>query len=92
MTPQHTDQKANIQKAKRIPWWFSIICAITTYCTLKYVLPELAPTNQTLKDFFQLGPAAAPVLTIPFLLLAAKQLYDNDLPAEDTKDSSIDDT
>lgn len=92
MTPQHTDPTTNIPNTKRIPWWFSIICAIATYCTLKYVLPELAPTNQTLKDFFQLGPVAAPVLTIPFLLLAAKQLYDKDLPAKNTKDSSRDET
>lgn len=83
MSPKRTKQVAEVQQVKRIPWWVSVIGAIATYCTLKYILPELAPANKTLQELLQLGPVAAPVLTIPFLLLAAKQLYDNDLPVKD---------
>lgn len=89
---QKTDEVAKVQQIKGIPWWVSVFGAIVTYCTLKYLLPELAPKNQTLQELFQLGPVAAPVLTIPFLLLAAKQLYDNDLPVKDTPAEKTDET
>jgi len=82
MNQKQTDKATNTSETKHIPWWVSIICAIATYCMLKYVLPELEPANQKLKDLFQLGPVVAPLLTIPFLLLSAKQLYDTELPEE----------
>lgn len=91
MKTNQTDNVPGKQQVKRFPWWGSVICAIATYCTLKYVLPELAPANQTLQELFQLGPVAAPVLTIPFLLLAAKQLYDNDIQPEDPESKKRDD-
>ena len=89
---QKTNEAAKVQQLKGIPWWVSVIGAIVTYCVLKYVLPELDPATQTLQELFQLGPAAAPVLTIPFLLLAAKQLYDNDLPVKDIPEEKTDET
>lgn len=92
MSPLPTDKAAKTPKRKGIPWWVSILCAVGTYCTLKYVLPELRPADQKFGDLFQLGPIAAPVLTIPFLLLAAKQLYDTDLPEEKTLEENDDDT
>lgn len=90
MSQKRTNEAAKVQQVKRTPWWVSVIGAIVTYCTLKYVLPELAPINQTLGELFQLAPLAAPVLTIPFLLLAAKQLYDNDLPTKNIPDEKTD--
>ena len=92
MNQKQTDKASNTSEKKHIPWWVSIVCAIATYCTLKYVLPELAPANQKLKDLFQLGPVVAPLLTIPFLLLAAKQLYDTDLPKEKFLEENDNDT
>jgi hypothetical protein len=92
MKQKQTDQNINTSQSRHIPWWVSIIFAIITYCTLKYILPELAPGSQKLNNFFQLGPVAAPVLTIPFLLLAAKQLYDTDLPKEKELEENDDDT
>lgn len=74
------------KQVRRVPWWATIIMAIVTYCGLKYLLPELTPSNQTLQELFALGPVVAPVLTIPFLLLAAKQLYDVELPKRDNED------
>ena len=92
MNQKQTDKATKSSEKKHIPWWVSIICAIATYCTLKYVLPELAPANQKLKDLFQLGPVAAPLLTIPFLLLSAKQLYDTELPKEKFPEENDNDT
>lgn len=83
----HTPTK----QVRRIPWWVSIVCAIGTYCSLKYIVPEIQPANETLSNLFEMGPIAAPVLTIPFLLLAAKQLYDNDLPQEDVEEKDTGD-
>lgn len=92
MNQKQTSNTTHPSNKKHVPWWVSIVCAIGTYCTLKYVLPELAPTNQKLKELFQLGPVVAPVLTIPFLLLAAKQLYDTELPEERAVEKNDDDT
>lgn len=83
---QETEAEQVEQSKRHIPWWVSILCAIATYCTLKYILPGLKPSNQTLHDLFQMGPTAAPVTTIPFLLLAAKLLYDGDIPDEEGED------
>ena len=88
MTTQEKEHKEAENPPRRIPWWASIICAIATYCTLKYIVPEIHPGNEMLENLFQMGPVAAPVLTIPFLLLAAKQLYDTDIP--DTEDVNQD--
>ena len=77
--------RATKGKTKSIPWWASVITAIVVYCLLKYILPNLNPADQGLRNIFQFGPTAAPVVTIPFLLLAAKQLYDN--PTTDTEDN-----
>jgi hypothetical protein len=80
------------EKNRSIPWWLSVIGAIATYCSLKYLFPEIKVTNATLQQFFQLGPNLAPVFTIPLLLLAAKQLYDKDLPEIDHNKECEDDS
>lgn len=67
------------EPARRIPWWVSILLAIGSYCTLKYIIPELTMPNPTLQKLAQAAPTFAPLATIPFLLLAAKQLYDTDI-------------
>ena len=72
-----------IKSPKRLPWWVSILLAIGSYCTLKFVMPELHLTNSTLQKLVQAAPTFAPLVTIPFLLLAAKQLYDTDVGDED---------
>ena len=92
MNQKQSGKTSNTSSKKHIPWWVSIVCAVATYCTFKYILPELAPANQKLKELLQLGPVVAPVLTIPFLLLAAKQLYDTDLPKEKAVDENDYDT
>jgi len=73
-----------------MPWWGSVLLAIGSYCSLKYLVPELHPTNPALQKLAQAAPTFAPFTTIPFLLLAAKQLYDTDLGdgGEDNSDSS----
>jgi hypothetical protein len=67
----------------RIPWWVSVCLAIGSYCSLKFVVPELDLTHPTLQKLAQAAPAFAPLSTIPFLLLAAKQLYDVDISDKD---------
>jgi hypothetical protein len=66
-----------------MPWWVSVFLAIGSYCSLKFVVPELDLTHPTLQKLAQAAPAFAPLSTIPFLLLAAKQLYDVDVADED---------
>ncbi len=70
----------------RFPWWVSVLLAIGSYCSLKFVIPGLQPTNPALLKLAQAAPSFAPIITILFLLLAAKQLYDIDA-AEDTEDT-----
>ncbi len=66
------------KKPFRIPWWINILLAIGSYCSLKYFVPEIRFTHPALQGLVQAAPAFAPLATIPFLLLAAKQLYDVD--------------
>lgn len=75
-----TDQPPS---AKRFPWWVSVLAAIISYCLLKYLVPELQPTGATWQQLVQAAPTFAPIVTIPFLLLAAKQLYDGDSAGDD---------
>jgi hypothetical protein len=73
----------------RTPWWVSVLLAVICYCTLKYLIPQLQPTTPALAKLIQAAPSFAPIVTIPLLLLAAKQLYDTDKPEE--KDGGKDD-
>jgi hypothetical protein len=77
---------------RRIPWWVNVLLAICSYCTLKYVVPEIHLTHPTLQKLAQAAPTFAPLTTIPFLLLAAKQLYDVDIagPTHGTPDDALD--
>ncbi|MBU1568038.1 MAG: hypothetical protein KJ630_20745 [Proteobacteria bacterium] len=69
----------------RLPWWGSALLAIFFYVGLKYGAPELHLTNPTLQQLAQAAPTFAPILAIPWLLLAGKQLYDKDIPEEEKK-------
>jgi hypothetical protein len=71
----------NHQPLRRFPWWASILIGATLYCALTYLAPHLQPANDTLAKLFALAPELAPIVTIPFLLLGAKQLYD--IPPEE---------
>ncbi len=62
----------------RIPWWTGVLLAITFYCSLKYLVPQLQFTNQTLHKLTLFAPSLAPMAAIVFLLLAAMRLYDAD--------------
>lgn len=64
-------------KHHKWPWWVSIIIATLLYCSFRYVLPDLHPANPSFASFCQAAPNIAPIITIPFLLLGAKQLYDD---------------
>lgn len=72
--------------AIRTPWWLSVLLAVICYCTLKYLVPQLQPTSPALAKLFQAAPSFAPIVAIPLLLLAAKQLYDTDDPGEKNSD------
>jgi hypothetical protein len=65
--------------------------AIAVYSTMKYVLPGLSTGTQGLAKICQLAPSFAPVITIPLLLLGAKQLYDGTGTEEDQDPNSDDD-
>lgn len=71
-----------------LPWWLSILLAIASYCIFKYLVPGMDLENPTLRNLAQAAPSFAPITAIPFLLLAAKQLYDSDIDGRDkTTDS-----
>ena len=73
---------------RRLPWWVSILMAIGSYCTLKFIIPNLQLTNFTWQKLAQAAPTFAPLVTIPFLLLAAKQLYDVNGDEKDEHDNA----
>ena len=75
----------------RLPWWVSILMAIGSYCTLKFIIPDLQLTNPAWQKLAQAAPTFAPLVTIPFLLLAAKQLYDVSGDEEDKQDNDPND-
>jgi len=69
----------------------SVLFAIGSYCLLKFVIPNLTPGNTTLQKLVQAAPTFAPLTAIPFLLLAAKQLYDKDIKKEEPEQPGGDD-
>lgn len=64
-----------------MPWWASVLMAVICYTLLKYFIPTLQSENRTIQRLIEAAPTFAPLMAIPFLLLAAKQLYDVD-PAD----------
>lgn len=66
------------------PWWVSLVLGSIIYIVCKYVLPTFDNSPEPLRTFSRIGSQIAPVLTIPFLLLAARQLYDNIPPNEES--------
>jgi hypothetical protein len=66
----------------RMPWWGSSLLAMVLYCGLKYGVPHLHLSNPLLQQLAQAAPFFAPILAIPLLLLAGKQLYDKDVPKD----------
>lgn len=78
MKKEKSAELASPRSPRGLPWWIYIVLAIGSYCLLKYVIPGLHPTNPAFQKFFQAAPILAPPVTILFLLLGAKGLYDAD--------------
>lgn len=77
----NTRNSTHSRKPRHIPWWASALLAATVYCGLTYGAPAIHPTNPLFRQLIEAGPFFAPILTIPLLLLSAKQLYDGVPPA-----------
>lgn len=73
-------------KTHRFPWWGSVLLAIVCYCILKYLVPQLQPAHPALAKLAHAAPFFAPIVAIPLLLLAAKQLYDTDQKGDEDQD------
>lgn len=73
-----------------IPWWLSVLMAIASYLFLKYLGPQMAVSagHGRLAGFL---PQTAPIAAIVFLLVAAKQLYDQPGPGEAVDPDDTDD-
>jgi hypothetical protein len=71
---------SRLRRSIRIPWWVSLVAAICCYCGLKYLVPALHPAIPGWQKLAEAAPSFAPIVTIPLLLLAAKQLYDTKIP------------
>lgn len=78
-------------KVVRFPWWASVLLAVVCYCTLKYLLPQFQPADPALARLVHAAPFFAPIVTIPLLLLAAKQLYDSATPDDEDPDKDKED-
>lgn len=63
--------------------------AVVCYALLKYFIPTLQSENPKVQGLIEASPTFAPLVAIPFLLLAAKQLYD---VAPDHKNTIAEDT
>ncbi len=89
------DQKITEASSPRpphgLPWWLYILLAIGSYCMLKYVVPGIPLSSPVFHKFFQAAPTFAPLVTILFLLLGAKRLYDIDRQEEEPNPADIDD-
>lgn len=83
MKDQKTAKESSARPGHSLPWWIFVLLAVGSYCTLKYLLPDLHSVNPTLQKLFQAAPTFAPLITIVFLLLAAKRLYDTDRGKKD---------
>lgn len=64
----------------KFPWWLSVVAGLSLYGIFTYLLPRLE-FNGPIGDFCKLAPKIAPLISIPLLLLGAKQLYD--IPSKD---------
>lgn len=73
----------------RFPWWVSVLMAIIGYLGLKYGSGYLLAPGHRLSGLL---PQFAPVVAMGFLLLAAKQLYDNDPNADTDENTEQDDS
>ncbi len=72
----------------KFPWWVSILLAIASYYSCKYGLVTIVGEEAPLTGLFELF---APIIAMGFLLLAAKQLYD-DAPQNSDNGGSDSDT
>ena len=71
------------ENRKRMPWWVSALLAIAAYVGLRHLAPLYQPANPTLAGLLAAGPTIAPLVTMFLLLLAGKQLYDEEPKKED---------
>lgn len=85
------DKSTRLRSPVRITWWVSVIIAVCCYCGLKYLVPALHPASPFLQKLALAAPSFAPIITIPLLLLAAKQLYDTNEPPGNDKAGDRDD-
>jgi hypothetical protein len=58
-----------------IPWWIYILIAAVVYIGLTYLVPALPAENRRITALLHAAPKLAPIITIAFLLLGAKALY-----------------
>jgi hypothetical protein len=87
----NTGNANHTKKPRHIPWWASALLAATVYCGLTYGAPTMHSANPLLQQLIEAAPFFAPILTIPLLLLSAKQLYDGAPPATpEDEDNSAD--
>ena len=71
--------------SRGIPWWAYVSIAAILYIALKYLAPAVPTEIPWIRILLQAGPLLAPIVSIGFLLLGAKALYD--VPAEDSRPS-----
>lgn len=72
---------------KGFPWWGSVLLAIAAYYGLKYGTPKILPADTPLADLI---PLFAPLSAMGFLLLAGKQLYDDEKETEHSEKNERD--
>lgn len=73
-----------------IPWWLSVIMAIVSYISLKYLIPDLIASYATHKPLADFLPQTAPLAAMGFLLFAGVLLYDGDEVSRTDEDPEAD--
>jgi hypothetical protein len=84
-----TSNNAGSRGKFRIPWWFYLLSAVSSYCILQYLLPSIYSSQPELSGFVHLAKKAAPIIAIAFLLPAAHALYQNDKPTQPSSDTTV---
>lgn len=78
----HNSPEPSNSRQSFFPWWVSLLLALFCYGCFRYLLPALQQTMGISQTLIEIGQSLAPIITSLFLLLAAKQLYDQTIPED----------
>ena len=81
MGNKNSEPKHPPHRQKRIPWWVFLLCAVCVYPLFYYAIPWVVQGSSE-TELIVLCRQIAPLVTIPFLLLAACGIYADEPPRD----------